>query len=247
MKMNARRSIIAVENFYSNPDAVREYALKQQYYFPYTRKSGGAPDNPEDDIRYWTTSWYKGHNECPFKSSAALVKRLENIVGERIDLDHWNARYPVNDRSKPLPSAPGSKNACLWHCSFHVKFDVNQKLGDGVHNHVTDVWNSVGANGWAGIIYLADQAPIEGGLNLWKNVDPAREFDWMSPAENWVHLDRFANIYNRLLLVRGNIPHSGANGWGKTVETGRMFQTFFFRTKTYENYSVDLTRSDLGL
>ena len=33
--MNGRRSIIVIEKFYSDPEQIREYALKQRYYLPY--------------------------------------------------------------------------------------------------------------------------------------------------------------------------------------------------------------------
>lgn len=226
--MNGRRSIIVIEDFYTDPDSVREYALRQKYYLPYQN---------EEDIEAgkgkpkWWASWYKQPKDCPFKSSPALVEQLELAVGERIDMEHWNNSYPVNERSKPQSQQPGARDACLWHCCFHVKLDSNQKLGQGVHNHVTDHWNSVGPQGWAGLIYLAKDAPLDGGLHLWRNIDPDNTYDWMTPASNWEYLDRFANLYNRLILVRGSIPHSGANGWGDAVATGRMFQTFFFKTR----------------
>jgi hypothetical protein len=119
---------------------------------------------------------------------------------------------------------------CLWNCCFHVKPDNRQKLGDGVHNHVTDTWNSVGPDGWAGILYLSPSAPVEGGLHLWRNIDSSRQFDWMTPSHNWELVDTFGNLFNRLTLVRGDIPHSGSRGWGDHIEEGRMYQTFFFRT-----------------
>jgi hypothetical protein len=241
-KMIGRRSIIVVEDFYSDPAAVREYALRQKYYMPYAKKN--ITLQGEKKVR-WLTSWYKEFDECPFKSSGMLIRRLEDIVGEKIDLEHWNGQYPVDEHSIPQRGQP-PHNTCLWNCGFHVKLDIGQQMGGGVHNHVTDIWNSVGYNGWAGLIYLVDGAPIDGGLNLWKNINPENTFDWMSSADNWIALDRFANLYNRLVLVRGNIPHSGANGWGDSVENGRMFQTFFFKTKSHDSYSVDMTRENLA-
>lgn len=234
-----RRSIVVVENFYSDPDAVRAYALRQKYYSPYEtddmKRTGFRP-------RWWT-SWYKGHNECPFKSSADVMGVLEDMVGEKIDREYWNASFPVDDESKP---AARLQTASLWNGAFHYKMKDHQPLGYGIHNHVTDIWNSVGLNGWAGLIYMSPDAPIDGGLNLWRNVNPENEFDWMSPPENWNHLDKFANCYNRMILVRGDIPHSGAVGWGHDIRTSRLFQTFFFRTTTDpQNFSVPVSRLSL--
>ncbi len=158
------------------------------------------------------------------------MKRLEDAVDEYIDMAHWSARYPVEERSKPVLGQPGSRSTCLWNCSFQVKLGTGQQLGDGVHNHVTDAWNSVGPNGWVGVLYLSPGAQPGGGLQLWSNVDPNHQHDWMTPARNWVLQDVFANVFNRLILCRGNMPHSGADGWGHDLASGRMFQTFFFRT-----------------
>jgi hypothetical protein len=53
----------------------------------------------------------------------------------------------------------------------------------------------------------------------------------MTPAENWELVDDLANVPNRLILHRGNLPHSGTAGWGETPDEGRLFQTFFFKVR----------------
>ncbi|HXT70752.1 MAG TPA: hypothetical protein VN700_13400 [Vicinamibacterales bacterium] len=225
--MRSRRSIIVIEDFYADADAVRNYALRQRFYTPY---------EDEDAVRAgrvratWWASAFRPFEDCPFKSSTSLVAALEAATGEAIDAAHWRARFPVDASSKPRPSPADGLTSCLWNCCFHVKPDNKQQLGDGVHNHVTDGWNSVGPDGWAGIVYLDPTAPIEGGLHLWRNLDKRKTFDWMTDAENWELVDAFGNLFNRLLLVRGDVPHSGAGGWGDRLENGRMYQTFFFRT-----------------
>jgi hypothetical protein len=225
--LKSRQSIVVVEGIYADPLAVRAYALRQPYYTPY---------EDEEDVRRgncrasWWAARFRNYSQCPFKSSQRLLAALEQAVGEPIDLEHWRAPFPVDGNSKPAGSSGGALRSCLWNCSFHVKPDNRQQLGAGVHNHVTDSWNSVGPEGWAGIVYLSPAAPLEGGLHLWRNADPERQYDWMTPAKNWQRVDSFGNVFNRLTLVRGDIPHSGATGWGDRLENGRMYQTFFFRT-----------------
>jgi hypothetical protein len=224
---SARRSVVVIEDFYRDPCAVRDHALRQPYYLPY---------EDERDVEAgrrratWSASRFREADDCPFKSSLALIDALEQAVGESIDMAHWRASFPLMADGKPAPHVARAPHSCLWNCCFHVKPDNGQTLGAGVHNHVTDGWNSVGPHGWAGILYLTPAAPLEGGLHLWRNKDPDRRFDWMTPAENWERVDSFGNVFNRLLLVRGNIPHSGARGWGDRLDNGRMYQTFFFRT-----------------
>ncbi len=230
--------MVVIDEFYANPDAVRSYALDQAYYTPYQDL---AEVHSGRLAATWWTSQYRSADDCPFKSSQTLVRALEEAVREPIDMVHWRAPFPFGPKGRPAATRPRDGYGCVWNCSFHVKPDNGQQLGQGIHNHVTDQWNACGAQGWAGIIYLSPNAPLEGGLHLWRNVDPSHRFDWMTPAENWERLDSFANLYNRLILVRGDIPHSGAGGWGETVESGRLYQTFFFRTATRpEPWPVEL-------
>jgi len=223
----SRRSIVVVDEFYGDPDAVRSYALRQSYYTPYEDQDD--VDAGRARATWWATR-FRDADHCPFKSSADVIRALEAAVGEPIDLDHWRAPVAVDAHSKPT-GPNGGQQSCLWNCCFHVKPDNRQRLGDGVHNHVVDSWNPVGAEGWAGIIYLTPSAPLEGGLHLWRNRDQRKQFDWMTPASHWEQVDSFGNVFNRLILVRGDVPHSGAAGWGERLDEGRLYQTFFFRTR----------------
>ena len=222
------KDVIIIENFYKDPYKVREYALKQlssDCYFPYG-------DNT------WKATKTKKAKECPFKSSESLISRLNDITGEEIDLNIWNLDYPPHNSKEDAtpnqdhPRWEGKiyKNA-KWNCAFHLKPKTGQKLGQGVHNHVTDIWNCVGEDGWVGLIYLNPHAPNDSGLFLWENHDSSKNYDWMSPAENWKLIDSLGAAFNRLILCRGKKPHSGADGFSNLDEEGRLYQTFFFTTK----------------
>ena len=105
---------------------------------------------------------------------------------------------------------------------------------------MTDQWNGVGPDGWAGVLYLSPDPPIDGGLHLWRSVTPERRYDWMTPAENWQKIDSMGNVFNRLILVRGDVPHSGAGGWGTRLDEGRLYQTFFIRTHATRHLPVSI-------
>jgi hypothetical protein len=222
-----RKSVIIVDNFYRDPDAVRLYGLGQPMYFPYQRR---------EEVRArpkkvsWYTTVFRSSAVCPFKQSLSLVQSIERAIGETIDIAHWNGDFPTDTEGMPDQSRQSEVTTALWNCCFHVKPKNDQPFGEGVHNHVTDSWNSVGQNGWSGLIYLNRDAPLRGGLRTWRNIDPRRSYDWMTAPENWQLIDDYANIFNRLILTRGDIPHSGAQGWGQTIESGRCFQTFFVKT-----------------
>jgi hypothetical protein len=237
-----QRDIIVVDSFYDDPDAVVRYAMSLSYVFPY-RES----DFDKLGVPAWRASGWRPARSCPFKSSAALLAKLEQLTGEPIDREHWSRDFPLDDEGYPAPGFDKIERSCWWNCSFHVKHYSWQQVGEGVHSHTDlDIWNAVGLSGWVGLIYLNREAPREAGLRTWRNRDPAREFDWMTPAENWNAVDSLANEYNRLILHRGKLPHSGAAGWGTTLETGRLYQTFFFRTRSPAAVEP-VTVEDLGL
>jgi len=238
-----RKSIVVADGFYKNPRQVRRWALRQRWYYPYDSSAG----EPRGESPFkWASTWFTPAEECPFKSSWTLIERLQDLTGDRIDLDHWKAGFPVSEDGTPSPDcADVEPRSCLWNCAFHVKLHP-QPLGTGVHNHVTDEWNGVDRNGWAGLIYLSPDAPLDGGLHLWRNVDPEHNFDWMTPPENWERIDSFGNVFNRLILVRGNVPHSGAAGWGNRLQNGRLYQTFFFKVLPSRRvFSLEWTGSGL--
>lgn len=223
-----RKDIIIVDNFYQDPLEVRDYALKEldiNHYLPY-------------GINTWRATKTKKWSECPFKSSESLVQRLSDITGEEVDLDMWRLDYPEHNSKEDItpnqdhPDWGGKlyRNA-KWNCAFHVKPLTGQKIGEGVHNHVTDVWNCVGEDGWVGLIYLNPNAPNDSGLFLWENLDKQKNYDWMTPANNWKLIDSLGAVFNRLILCRGAKPHSGADGFSNLDEEGRLYQTFFFTTK----------------
>jgi hypothetical protein len=223
-----RKTIVIADDFYACPSAIHKYASSCRYYYPYQPdaliRSGAVRPS-------WMTSWFRSSRDCPFKSSTALIKSLERLTGELVDMEHWHLDFPTNSEGKANVTGTNMSRGCLWNCSFHVKLEGRQELGEGVHNHVTDGWNSVGGDGWAGIVYLDPDAPLEGGLKLWRNIDASRQFDWMTAKGNWELVDDFGNVFNRLLLIRGYIPHSGAAGWGDSLNNGRLFQTFFFKVQ----------------
>lgn len=44
----------------------------------------------------------------------------------------------------------------------------------------------------------------------------------------WEEVDRLGNVYNRLVLWNGRMAHAASEYFGHNLETGRLFQIFFF-------------------
>jgi hypothetical protein len=238
-----QKDVIIIENFYENPLEIRGYALKElkeNYYLPYQ-------DNPPT----WYSTAYKESNICPFKSSKSLVTTFEKIIGEKIDLEHWNSAWNPNcDGNK----TPVSEKSTRWNGSFHFKpICPLEKPGNRVHTHCVNpknTWNNVGHNNWAGLIYLNPNQPIDAGLMNFIHQggrgSDHKEYmvDLFKDAEKrWVLVDNFGSLFNRLILQRSGIPHQGANGFSNLLEDGRLFQTFFF--KTLDKETIDPIKINL--
>lgn len=96
---------------------------------------------------------------------------------------------------------------------------------------------------WAGVLYLTPNAPYESGTGFYRNIETGIErwnkedeidynnLDEVRDLSKWEQIAFIGNVYNRLVLYRGYSYHrSVLPGFGKTKETGRLFQTFFFNT-----------------
>lgn len=103
-------------------------------------------------------------------------------------------------------------------------------------------WIHVDANtGWAGVLYLTPDAPISAGTGLymfketkdrkWPHAIHGPQIKYSLDYTKWEMVDRIGNIYNRLILYRGDLFHVSLDYFGQSIEDGRLFQTFFFNTE----------------
>ena len=94
-------------------------------------------------------------------------------------------------------------------------------------------WVHIDSSDWTGVLYLTPNAPLDSGTLFVVGDDEIKEFiskdpiniiEKESPLESVI-----GNVYNRMLLFRGDIPHSSnLAGFGDCLENGRLTQVFFF-------------------
>ena len=102
---------------------------------------------------------------------------------------------------------------------------------------------------WAGVCYLTPDAPLSAGTGLFrhkatgltmapKNEDGTYNQELLKEIykdsqdmTKWEMVDRLANVYNRLVLYRGDHFHMSLDYFGQDMYDGRLFQTFFFNTE----------------
>lgn len=95
-------------------------------------------------------------------------------------------------------------------------------------------------NTWAAVCYLTPYAPLSGGTGLFLHKETGRrapesrtdDYDY-KPYDytKWEMVDRIGNIYNRLIMYRGDYFHASLDYFGDTPNNGRLFQVFFFDTE----------------
>jgi hypothetical protein len=109
-----------------------------------------------------------------------------------------------------------------------------------------ETWVHYDNTTWAGVLYLTPDAPLDSGTAIYRNKEskifmydpknPATDYNTSSEKLNnldlWEPIVQVSNIFNRLLLYRGEYYHrSMLPGFGDSKYNGRLFQTFFFNTE----------------
>jgi len=96
---------------------------------------------------------------------------------------------------------------------------------------------------WAGVCYLTPDAPLSAGTALYRHKETGcvrRPSDDKLAAQidddgqdltKWELTDKVSNIFNRLVIYRGDYYHMSQDYFGTDLYTGRLFQTFFITTE----------------
>ena len=189
-------NVIITDNFYQNPDDVREFALSQEFSV-----SGNYPGNRtesflNDELKYYINSIVSPH------------------AG---DITYWGGEYTG---------------------AFQITTSADRTW---IHADQT--------TGWAGVCYLTPNAPHTGGTGLFRHKETGLhaaprlengEYDIdllnkigedSQDMTKWEMTNFIGNVYNRLIIYRGDIFHTSLDYFGKDLHDGRLFQTFFFDTQ----------------
>jgi hypothetical protein len=101
---------------------------------------------------------------------------------------------------------------------------------------------------WAAVLYLTPDAPVTAGTGIFRHKKTGLmtwdyeshkndEYDPTSPQQTakdytkWDMVDRFGNVFNRMVLYRAQNFHVSLDYFGTDINDGRLFQVFFFNTE----------------
>ena len=137
---------------------------------------------------------------------------------------------------------PYAGEITMWESEYTGSFQyTTQRDRSWVHADQTTTW--------AGVLYLTPDAPLSGGTGLFRHKETGLEMapkladgsyddDTMSEIykdsqdmTKWEMTNFIGNVYNRLIIYRGDIFHTSLDYFGRDMYDGRLFQTFFFNTE----------------
>ena len=178
-----RVNLLIIDDFYNNPEEVREFALEQDFSV-----KGNYPGSRTESFL----------NEDTIEGIQEIVMPF---AGNIVD---WGEPYS------------GCFQMCTAQDRTWIHADVN--------------------NTWAGVLYLTPDAPLSGGTALYRHKQTGDVTDKGESYESydytkWDVTDQVGNIYNRLILYRGDLFHASVDYFGSNNQDGRLIQTFFFSTE----------------
>lgn len=119
--------------------------------------------------------------------------------------------------------------------SYNGSFQVCGK-SDGnswIHRDTTD---------WAAVLFLTPDAPIDSGLTLYRHkrtkalgmqsVGGDEAENEVADLDAWEIDCTIGNVFNRLVMFRGDKFHKASVYFGNSSETSRLFQLHFFNTRS---------------
>ena len=153
--------------------------------------------------------------------------------------------------ARTLPMLNDSIKGTLQKIVYNAGGEITSFPDDGYNGsfQVTYAWDKSWIhadphNTWAAVCYLTPNAPLTAGTATYRHKDTGAyssigltddTFQELQSDGNditkWETVDSFGNIFNRLVMYRGQSYHMSRDYFGKTLETCRLFQVFFFNTE----------------
>ncbi len=186
-------SLIIVDDFYNNPEEVREHALQQDF---------GVSGN------------YPG-------------RRTKTMINDSIKETISNLLRPHAGEVTNWNDENGGYTGAYQYTLASDRSWVH-------HDNTTS---------WAGVCYLTPNPPLSAGTALYRHIEtqcvrnPTDEqlSEYVDShgqdLTKWEVTDKISNVYNRLILYRGDYYHMSQDYFGSTLNNGRLFQTFFITTE----------------
>jgi hypothetical protein len=201
---------VVVDNFYTDPIAIRKLALNQKYVE--------------------AAKFYKGKRSEERFLLPHVKERFEALLGKRIidwlsNSQSANGKFQLTNSSHPL----------VWHSDSQdyaaaIYLTPNAPPGAGTSFWMDKLYKCRRPPGHAMEPKLSDEE------NMKRYNEVYTEFNILNP-DNWILCDKIAAVFNRLVLWDGRLIHSASSydsfssGGGEDDDSSRLVQLFFFNVE----------------
>ena len=101
-----RKNLVIADDFYEDPQSVRNFALRAQYYYPYESEEAIKAGRVKAS---WMSSQFANAHNLPFQVFRAVNSETGiYLAAKKIDLAHWNLGFPTNSEGKPVLARAGN-------------------------------------------------------------------------------------------------------------------------------------------
>lgn len=210
------KNLMVIDDFYGEPEKAREFAINLDY-----------PD-PGPNVHY------PGRNSKQSMAWPNMDQMFSQIVGEPIErrgaLPHGFCRISL-EGSERTGCGVHIDHGCTWAGIVFLTLDEHCRDGLGFYRHRK---------------FKTDRAPlsdkeaqdifgVETQEDAIRLVVPAegttkQVFDGVTGMDQWERTMFVPMKFNRLVLFRAWMFHSGGLDFGDSIENGRLVQLFFWQS-----------------
>lgn len=195
-------SILAIDDFYTDPIAVREMAL-------------GLNFNPSGN--------HKGKRTAAKYIVEGTREKIEQILGKKIH--NWSSQ-PYNgvfQYCTPADPVVYHYDSQRYAGVVFLTPNAPPESGTSFFRHKKETWlmkDPAEYNMWKNNSHL----------ELFKELVMGTEHDDFLDRTKWEEIDRIGNKFNRFAMWDAKLIHSATSYFGKSKDNGRLFHMFFFDT-----------------
>lgn len=232
---------VIVENWYENPDQIREFALQK-----FKQESSSGKEKIKDN-GYSTYPGYRCKSDI--KNLIENKLKLEKHYNISIDENRWIFASTSNFQSNLDMLEFDMNTMSMKIKDSNIILNMSESLSNGCFqycNEESEMWiHPDHANTYAAVVYLTPNPPEGSGTGFFKykktNEERQETPEFILPKEectnfdNWEMTDYVENVYNRCVIFNAKRFHSATKYFGTTPENSRLFQVFFFNEKSKIN------------
>ena len=199
--------VMIIDNFLQFPIQVREWALQQEF----------------NDAEYFRDK-YKEHTDWPGLRSEGVLdldENYANIIFTRL-AELIQRSYHINNLSiKSYFQITREQDGASWvHQDNNVKYAAILYLNPNAdHTCGTTLYRCNNVVKWTS--FMSDQT----GYQTLKRINELEDVKLFN--ELFTPIDQIGNVFNRLLIYRGDIYHKSNKYFGKEIRDSRLTQVFF--------------------